>query len=230
MRENIYAVLLFVMELIIFYISCTILDISNQLVLKIGILWFGLIFIFKHYKIESTLVWDEIRDDTKSFLAFCLLILVIDYSKISFYFRIVLLGFIMLVISIILNRMLRIVLRQYLARRTLIIGTGNDAYRVASISHNNRFALTEVVGFIKVKNEIQALELINHEKFRVYNFESLDSILKEEKIDQVIIAIPQATREQIDTVSKKLFGKVQIIKVLPELNFTMTFNSKINEF
>lgn len=230
MRENIYAVLLFVMELIIFYISCTILDISNQLVLKIGILWFGLIFIFKHYKIESTLVWDEIRDDTKSFLAFCLLILVIDYSKISFYFRIVLLGFIMLVISIILNRMLRIVLRQYLARRTLIIGTGNDAYRVASISHNNRFALTEVVGFIKVKNEIQALELINHEKFRVYNFESLDSILKEEKIDQVIIAIPQATREQIDTVSKKLFGKVQIIKVLPELNFTMTFNSKINDF
>ena len=136
----------------------------------------------------------------------------------------------MLVISIILNRMLRIVLRQYLARRTLIIGTGNDAYRVASISHNNRFALTEVVGFIKVKNEIQALELINHEKFRVYNFESLDSILKEEKIDQVIIAIPQATREQIDTVSKKLFGKVQIIKVLPELNFTMTFNSKINDF
>lgn len=230
MRENIYAVLLFVIELIIFYISCTILDISNQLALKIGILWFGLIFIFKHYKIESTLVWDEIRNDTKTFLAFCFLILVIDYPKISFYFRIVLLGFIMLVISIILNRMLRIVLRKYLARRTLIVGTGNDAYRVASISHNNRFALTEVVGFIKVKNEIQALELINHEKFRVYNFENLDNILKEEKIDQVIIAIPQATRRQIDEVSKKLFGKVQIIKVLPELNFTMTFNSKINDF
>ena len=49
MRENIYAVLLFVIELIIFYISCTILDISNQVALKIGILWFGLIFIFKHY-------------------------------------------------------------------------------------------------------------------------------------------------------------------------------------
>ena len=38
MRENIYAVLLFVIELIIFYISCTILDISNQVALKIGIL------------------------------------------------------------------------------------------------------------------------------------------------------------------------------------------------
>ena len=118
-----------------------------------------------------------------SFLAFCFLILVIDYSKISSYFRIVLLGLIMLVISIILNRMLRIVLRKCLARRTLIIGTGNDAYRVASISHNNRFALTEVIGFIKVKNEIQALELINHDKFKVYNFENLDSILKEEKIE-----------------------------------------------
>lgn len=230
MKENTYAILLFIIETFFFCFFGYCLNIPIDLMWQIGTIWFIVVFMFKHYKIESTLVWDEIRSDAKAFVYFCLLSLVFIYPNWKYIPFIVCVGFFQFSISVIINRMLRIMLRKWLARKTLVIGTGNHAYRIGTISHNNRFALTDVVGFVKVDDEIQTKELLSNDKFKIYSFSELDSILIQKKIDQIIIAMPNATNEQIDCVSRQIFGKVDIVKVLPELNFTMTFNSKVYDY
>lgn len=230
MKENIYAVLLFIIETFFFYLLSSCFNLPNALSWRAGVIWFVVIFMYKHYKIESTLVWDEIRSDAKAFIYFCIIFLVSVYPNWKYYPIVICVGFFQLVVSILVNRSLRIMLRKWLARKTLIIGTGSHAYRIGTISHNNRFALTDVIGFVKMYEEVQADELRKNEKFKIYESSDLEEVLIQEKIDQVIIAIPNASKEQIDDVSKRIFDKVNIVKILPELNFTMTFNSKVNDY
>lgn len=230
MKENFYAVLLFIIETFFFYLFSSVFHLNDAILWQTGAIWFIVIFIFKHYKIESTLVWDEIRSDAKVFIYFCALSLVFIYPDWKIFPRIIYVGFFQFVVSVVINRLLRILLRRWLARKTLVIGTGNHAYRIGSISHNNRFALTDVIGFVKMYDEVQADELRKKEKFNIYESNDLEKILIQEQIDQVIIAIPNASKEQIDNVSKRIFDKVNIVKILPELNFTMTFNSKVNDY
>lgn len=230
MKENFYAVLLFIIETFFFYLFSSVFHLNDGILWQIGAIWFIVIFIFKHYKIESTLVWDEIRSDAKAFIYFCALSLVFIYPNWNIFPIIICVGFFQFLVSVFVNRLLRIMLRRWLARKTLVIGTGNHAYRIGTISHNNRFALTDVIGFVKMYDEVQVKELNVTEKFNIYESSELENILIQEKIDQVIIAIPNATKEQIDGISKRIFGRVDIVKILPKLNFTMTFNSKINDY
>lgn len=230
MKENVYALLLFVIEATIFYLSCIFLEFPSFLIYRIGAIWLVVNFMFKHYKVQSTLVWNEIRSNALSFVCYSIISFITIYPYTQYLFRIVGVGFFMFIVSVVINRTLRIVLRNVLARKTLIIGTGKEAYRIARIAHNNRFALTYVVGFVKMFDDVVD-ELLNPDcKFEIFNYEELDDILTQQKIDQVIIAIPKADQSTIDEVSKILFDKVRIIKILPELKFTMTFNSKIDDF
>ena len=149
MKKNIYSFLLFLIEVLLFYMISIVLKIPTDLMCRIGLIWFIVILIFKHYKIESTLVWDEIRSDAKAFIYYSMISFAFLYPQLQFYLKVVGIGFFMFCVSVFVNRFLRILLRDVLARKTLIIGTGEGAYRIGKISHHNRFALTKVVGFIK---------------------------------------------------------------------------------
>lgn len=228
MKKNVYSLLLFTIEVFLFYIISMIIKIPPDLMYRVGLIWFIVIFIFKHYKIESTLVWDEMRSDAKAFIYYSLISFIFLYPNLQFYLRIVSIGFFMFCASVLINRFLRILLRDTLARKTLIIGTGVEAYRIGKISHHNRFALTKVIGFIK-DGEVDE-DLCKDSLFDIYEYELLDSLIEEEGIEQVIIAVSHADQAKIDEISKKLLNKVEIIRILPELNFTMAVNSEIIDF
>ncbi|MCI9094303.1 MAG: exopolysaccharide biosynthesis polyprenyl glycosylphosphotransferase [Coprobacillus sp.] len=228
MKKNIYSFLLFLIEVLLFYMISIVLKIPTDLMCRIGLIWFIVILIFKHYKIESTLVWDEIRSDAKAFIYYSMISFAFLYPQLQFYLKVVGIGFFMFCVSVFVNRFLRILLRDVLARKTLIIGTGEGAYRIGKISHHNRFALTKVVGFIKDDDVNE--DLYNDDLFDIFEYELLDNIIEEKEIEQVIIAVSHADQAKIDEISKKIFNKVEIIKILPELNFTMAFNSEIIDF
>lgn len=228
MKENFFAFCLICVEALFFYLLYFIMDLPLCLYIQLGLLWFIIMFVSQHYKIQSTLVWDEIRSDLKAFVYYALIALVFVYPKTNFYFKMLGVGFFMSIFAIVVNRMLRIILRSQLSRKTLIIGTGNEAYRVGRIANNNRFALTDVVGFVQVDESISD-ELKQDNRYHVYCYYELNELLSG-NVDQVIIALPEASKEELDVITRQLFDRVQYIKVLPQLNFTMTFNSKIDDF
>lgn len=230
MREYIFALGLMSIEMAIFYFFTLVFNLSIEMYIKLSLIWLIIMFVFKHYKIQSTLVWNEILNNIKSFVCFVLIGFVI-YPKKEYYLRILVLGFLMFICAVYVNRMIRIIFRHYLARKTVIIGAGNEAYGIGKIANNNRFALTEVIGYFYFdESELADFQLRYGDTSNLFNYNELDIILKKNEVKQVIIALPEATKGQIDAISRDLFDKVEIIKVLPQLNFTMTFNSRIDDF
>lgn len=229
MKENIFALCLIGIETVFFYLLYFFMDLPLCFYVQLCLLWIIIMFVGGHYRIQSTLVWDEIRSDLKAFVYFVLISIVFAYPKTNFYLRILGVGFFMSIFAIFINRMIRILFRQWLARKTLIIGTGAEAYRVGRIANNNRFALTNVLGFVKV-DESMDNELKENLQYKIYDYYELNDLLDNNSIDQVIIALPGASQAEIDVITRQLFDKVQYVKVLPQLNFTMTFNSKIDDF
>ncbi|NJE45761.1 sugar transferase [Massilimicrobiota sp. SW1139] len=228
MKENIFAMGLICVEMAFFYLLYFIVDLPSDFYLQLGLLWMIIMLVSQHYKIRSTLVWDEIRSDLKAFIYFVLVAFVFAYPKTDFYLEIVGVGFFMSVFAVFANRMIRILFRNKLSRKTLIIGTGDEAYRIGKIANNNRFALTNVIGFVSTDNQIDS-ELKQDMKYSIYDYYELNDLLKNH-VDQVIIALPEATKEEIDVITRHLFDRVRYIKILPQLNFTMTFNSRIDDF
>lgn len=230
MKEKIFSLLLFTLEILLFVIMNVLLKIPHYLLLKIGTVWFLILLVYRHYKIESTLVWEEINRLYKSFIYYCLFSIAMMYPKFEYIFEIVLIGLFMAVGTLLIDRTFRIIFRNIISRKTLIIGTNYDAYRIGKIAHNNRFALTDVKGFIKLDTEEVCNELIQNDKLNVYKYEDLLNVIKEKNIDQIIISLDNNRKEVLDRISRTLQGKVRYIKIAPKLNFTMTFNSKINDF
>ena len=139
----------------------------------------------------------------------------------------------MFIIRLLASRFLRIAFRDIFARKTLVIGTGYEAARLGKISNNNRFALTSVKGYIDVNNTESLFgfkqdNVIKHS--RVFNYDELNVAITSQNIEQIIIALPEANQQVIDKVMTDIYGKVEFVKYLPQVNGTMTFSSEVQDF
>ena len=232
MKSNIYSGILAITELFVVYLLYSFSPLSLKTYLKVCIIWFFLSVIFEHYKVGCALIWTEIKAQFKTLITAFALQLMLIFHNPNFVVYMIFFDLFMFFFSVALNRTLRIVLRNWLGRKTLIIGTNYEAVRVATVANNNRFALTLVKGFIKWDGE----EIYHDDKNEkavivpIYDFEEINDVIKKEHIEQVIVAIENGTKEDYDIISRTLFNQVEIIKVLPQINFTITFNSQIQDF
>ena len=85
MKENLFAVCLICIEIAFFYLLYYFVNLPLSLYIQLGVLWLIIMFVSKHYKIQSTLVWDEIRSDLKAFIYF---VLIFFYIYITFVLKI----------------------------------------------------------------------------------------------------------------------------------------------
>lgn len=230
MKEKLFSLALFILELITYVIILAVFEMPLYIGLKIGIIWFIMLSAFGHYKIKSNLIWNEIKMLLKVFMFTSVMTFIIYYPFVSESIIMVIIYFLMTIISLFIDRTLRIVLRDKMARKTLIIGTGSDAYRLGRIAHNNRFALTNVKGYVKVPGEEIVDDIITNEHYRLYEFDNLYEKIDVHNIEQVIISLTSSNKDMLDSISRKLHGKVKYIKIAPKLDFTMTFDSRIDDF
>ena len=139
----------------------------------------------------------------------------------------------MFFICLLADRYIRIAFRDQFARKTLVIGTGYEAARLGKISNNNRFALTKVEGYVDANwtNQLYDFKQENIIKNSfLYSYEELDEAIEKLKIEQIIVALPEANEQVIDKVMSDIYGKVETIKYLPDVNGTMTFSSEVQDF
>ena len=139
----------------------------------------------------------------------------------------------MFLISLLASRFLRIAFRDQFARKTLVIGTGYEAARLGKISNNNRFALTNIMGYVDVNNSdrLKGFKQDNViKRSSVYEYSLLDEIIKKLSIEQIIVAVPEANQQVVDIIMSDIYGKVESVKYLPDVNGTMTFSSEVQDF
>lgn len=235
MNRKVLAVILFVIEVVLYYFMCLYFHMDNSLIVGSGTLYFLFLYIYGHYSLNTVLIWDEIKSLTKSSFCFYIALLVLVPRGYGYDRRMhltVLVGS-MFIISLLAARYLRIAFRDQFARKTLVIGTGYEAARLGKISNNNRFALTNVLGYVDVNltNDLYDFKQENCIcNSYLYSYDHIDEAIEELEIEQIIIAIPEADQTVIDKVMRDIFGKVVAIKYLPEVNGTMTFSSEVQDF
>ncbi len=235
MNRKIMPFMLFAIEIVMYYFICLYFNMDNDLIIGSGTLYFLFLFIYGHYSLNTCLIWNEIQQLVKSSFCFFIALLVLVPKATGYERRIhlTLMVISMFLISLLASRFLRIAFREQFARRTLVIGTGYEAARLGKISNNNRFALTDVKGYVDVNktNELYGFRqdnIIKHS--HVYDYSKIDEAINNLKIEQIIIALPEANQQVLDKVMNDIYGKVEAVKYLPNVNGTMTFSSEVQDF
>ena len=152
MNRKILPAMLFIIELVIYYFICLYFHFDLDLTISSGILYFLFLFIYGHYSLNTSLIWEEIKTLLKSNFCFYIALLVLVPRSMGYERRmhLTILVASMFILCLMADRCLRIGFREMFARKTLVIGTGYEAIRIGKISNNNRFALTQVLGYIDV--------------------------------------------------------------------------------
>ena len=176
-----------------------------DLIIGSGILYFLFLFIYGHYSLNTCLIWDEIKALVKSSFCFYIALLVLVPKSTGYERRMHLTIMVasMFIICLLADRYIRIAFRDQFARRTLVIGTGYEAARLVKISNNNRFALTQVKGYVDANWTDQLFDFKQENVIKnsfIYSYEELDEAIKTLKIEQIIVALPEASEEVIDKV------------------------------
>lgn len=232
-------ILLFVLEVTMYIGICSYLNIIDELMLNSAILYFLFMFIYGHYSLKTSLIWNEIQQLCKSSFCFFIALLVLVPHATGYERRLILAALVvsMFILSLLLTRTLRILFRNVFARRTLVIGVGAEAARLGKITNNNRFALTKVMGYIDVceNGELENIyqeNMVKEEcpKTPVFPYHQLDFVIKKESINQIMIAVPEAKKEQVDKIMNRIYDKVESVKYLPNVNGTVTFSSEVQDF
>ena len=235
MNRKLIPIMLFAIEVVMYYFICLYFHMDIKLIIGSGTLYFLFMFIYGHYSLKTCLIWNEIKQLVKTSFCFFIALLVLVPKSYGYDRRIHLTVMVvaMFIISLLASRFLRIAFREIFARKTLVIGTGYEAARLGKISNNNRFALTSVKGYVDVNNtnDLFGFKQENIIKYsKVYDYDNLNEAIKNNEIEQIIIALPEANQQVIDKVMSDIYGKVASVKYLPNVNGTMTFSSEVQDF
>lgn len=239
MIRKLLPIILFVIEVTMYVLTCKWLNMYDELIINSGILYFLFMYIYGHYSLRTSLIWNELQQLCKSSFCFFIALLVLVPHATGYERRMILffLVVIMFFVSLLATRGLRVYFRKYFAKRTLVVGVGNEAVRLGKIANNNRFALTQVIGYVDVSDNAELKKIHQQNKVKeevssvpIFPYHQMAIVIKKERINQVIIAVPEASREQVDLMMGTIYDKVEAIKYLPNVNGTMTFSSEIQDF
>ena len=194
-----------------------------------------------HYSTE--LIWQESRKILQCNIVFFLVTLVMNPLKtitVEVVFKNALLCFCNAFFSIVIERTYRVVFYQYFAQKVLIFGTGEEAANLAKACRLNRFSLSKFVGFVNLNGldngdgvPLDLGNVVNTTEFNkgvVYDYDRLDKVFNELKPDMVFIAAPKASYRLMRQITDDIYGKVDTIKFLPQVNSLMTYDSEIQDF
>ena len=235
MNRKLMPIMLFAIEIVMYYFICLYFHMDTKLIIGSGTLYFLFMFIYGHYSLKTCLIWNEIKQLVKTSFCFFIALLVLVPKSYGYDRRIHLTVMVvaMFIISLLASRFLRIAFREIFARKTLVIGTGYEAARLGKISNNNRFALTSVKGYVDLNNTKDLFGFKQEniiKRSRVYDYDNLNEAIENNEIEQIIIALPEANQQVIDKVMSDIYGKVASVKYLPNVNGTMTFSSEVQDF
>lgn len=199
------------------------------------LLFYGIVqLMVGRYRNNVLLIWDEIRLIIISHCWFFAgVLLFFKISSLSIVLWLLVLALTTALMSIVFARYSRIWLRKLFKKNVLVIGIGHTAEKLWNVCRGNRFSLMDVRGFISC-NDTKRLPTIYQQeevvKEHVYSFDDMEEVILKEKIQSVIIAIPQIHKKDLEQIVAGLRNRVKEIKVLPSFNNLVTFDTRVDDF
>ena len=199
-------------------------------------MYFMLGTIFGRYKCSTSLIWDEAKRTILTNLTFFLATNVMNSLRmwsVQYVLWNLLTAAVMAVTSMVINRYYRIWFRKWLAQDVLIIGTGEDARDLESVYGLNRFALSRIIGIVDCNNS-KRLPGISQPVYpydeEIIPYDSMREYLKTHNVDEVVIGLPDASKEQMQIIYNDINEHVNVVKSMPKINGIVTYQSQVEDF
>ena len=212
-------------------------EIYLYLILPILLIW-G--FVFKSFGLyrpkRMSSYFNEVFDIAKActFSVFMLIFLTFLFRQYE-YSRLVFLGFwAMTIVAMSIERIaFREVLRYlrrkgYNLRYAIIVGTGTLAEDILKRIELHPELGIKVVGFLKDKTD--ALRDKKIQSKIIGNYEDINNIIAEKKIDQVFIALSLKENDKLFEILKFLEDEMVEIRIVPDLYQLATLHGGVEEF
>ncbi|WP_293722876.1 sugar transferase [uncultured Cetobacterium sp.] len=181
------------------------------------------------YSFKTCLIWEELKKQLKCYGEYIVIISIIQYhtTGIDSLWRYLVLGTIALVYSFLVAKLMRITFFNYMRKNVVVVGVGQTAKELGDIISKNRFTMYNFLGFADVNknNEIS----VDAEKV-VADRESLKDFIKENKVKEVIVALPNISNKDLNLVVDEFEDLVKRVKIIPRLHKMYTFNPEIQDY
>lgn len=209
--------------------------IANYFKISVGmrnISYFIFIYLYLKediYSFKTYLVWDELKKQLKCLSEYLVIIGIVIYSikGIEYIWKYWLIGLIIFIYSLIISKIIRKILYKILKKDVIIIGVGKTAKKLGIIISQNKFTMYNLLGYIDVN--MNDLNLIEKNKI-IGNKENLKKIIKENKISEVIVALPNISNKDLNVIINEFESLVNRIKIIPKLHKMYTFNPEIQDY
>lgn len=232
MRKYTLGLILLLAEYGILILICIAMNCSSDYTFRFMFLYLMLQTLFGHYRMKTVLVWEEMRLLANSHACFylaSLILIPIVYLDMNTMASNLAITLIMLCIDIILSRQLRILMRAQVADRVLIIGTGKEAASLYDICITNRFSLMKIIAFIQV-DATKDPRLNSLSAAMVIDLKQMEEVLIKQEITQVVVAVPDMSKSQLDDIMNIVKKHVGSVKYIPKVNGLVTFDSHVEDF
>ncbi|MBR2768503.1 MAG: sugar transferase [Solobacterium sp.] len=236
-KRRILAVLLILSELLILFLMHSLSVVNKQVsFIRYSFMYFMLGAIYGRFSCNTNLIFDEAKKVILSNLSFFLATNVMNSLwmwSVPYMLWNLLTAAVMSVMSMVINRFYRIWFRKWLAQNVLIIGAGKHAEDLVSVYQLNRFALSRVVGIVDCTNSKKLpgiRQSVREFEEPVVPYDELEDYLRTHPVDEAVIALPDASKKQMETIYNDLTTYVNVIKSMPRVNGIVTYQSKVEDF
>ena len=236
-KRRILAVLLILSEMLVLFLMHNWSVVAKILSFRrYAFMYFMLGIIFGRFKCSTSLIWDEAKRVILSNVSFFLATNVMNSLRmwsLPYIGWNLLTTFVMMFAAMFFNRNYRIWFRDKLAQNVIIIGTGDDARDLERVYGYNRFTLSKIQAIVDCNNSkrLTGISQTVH-KFdkEIIPYDSLVDYLKNHDIDEVVIALPDASKDQMQVIYNDVNELVNVVKSMPKVNGMVTYQSEVEDF
>lgn len=229
--------MLIISEIIIYCLLGTLLDVPEKVCIQTLLVYLILMAGGKHYMRKTVLIWDEIKKNTRIILLHISItaVYIVNILNGMELAGVLLLSASMLLVSTIMNRMIRILFRNSFNYRTLVIGDGWAVDRYLEIAKHNRFSLVDVKGVVSLKKteDLAAEEHSYAEgkyRTRCFGFDKLEDAIFKGNVDQIVILTKAESGIEFEKVMRVANKKNIRVQSLVRSGGMITFASEIQDF
>lgn len=181
------------------------------------------------YSFKTCLIWEELKKQLKCYGEYLVIISIIVYhtSGTDDLWKYGLLGTIAIGYSFILAKLIRILFINYLKKNVVIVGVGSIAKELSEVISQNRFTMYNFLGFIDIgknkTNKVSSNKLLGDKN-------TLIKLVDNKNIQEIIIAIPDISDSDVNSILDNVYSKVKRIKIIPKVSRSFTVTPEIQDY
>lgn len=209
--------LLLVVEFGIFIAMANFLKIHEKEILLFAIAYFVLLANANHFNFVSVLIWHEVVNLMRVNLVYAILCNIVSiYIDHNMELQLTMLTVFMFCITIVLERAFRLMTRNTLGIRVLVVGAGQSAEETHILFNRNRFLYINPLAYVSLSSVTgtKNSELIGRTA-SIISLEEMEAFVQNNKVDELYIADNQLTIAQLEEITRKLRDKVPVIRHKP---------------